>query len=281
MVILDGKKLADEMKTELKTEVFGLKEKNILPGLAVVLVGDDEASRIYVRHKEKACHELGIQSFSHHLLENVSEKELLNLIFKLNTDKKVHGILVQLPLPKYINETKIIESISPEKDIDCFHPENIGKLFLNEPRFLPCTPAGILALLKKYRIEISGRDILIIGKSNIVGKPLSLMLSNLNATVTLAHIKTKNLKEKTLSADIIITAVGRPGLITADMVKQDVVIVDVGMNRDVNGKISGDVDFEKVSKIASHITPVPGGVGPMTIAILMKNTLTATKNLCE
>lgn len=281
MKILDGKKLAGKIKAELKQEVSALKEKGFLPGLAVILVGNDVASRIYIESKKKACREIGIYSQNYELKENVSEKELLELIEKLNSAKNIHGILVQLPLPGKINEIKIIEAIAPEKDVDCFHPENIGKMFLGFPRYLPCTPEGILELAREYGIEFSGKDCLIIGKSNIVGKPLAVILANREATVTMAHIGTKNLREKTKKADIIIIAAGQTGLITADMVKKGAVIFDVGMNRDAQGKLSGDADFESVSEIASAVTPVPGGVGPMTIAMLLKNTLKAAKDsLC-
>jgi methylenetetrahydrofolate dehydrogenase (NADP+) / methenyltetrahydrofolate cyclohydrolase len=275
--ILDGKKLAGEIRERLRAEVLDLKKKGIVPGLAVVLVGSDPASEIYVSKKKKACEEIGIYSQSYELNESVSESELIELIKKLNEDEKISGILVQLPLPKHINEQKIIEAIDPKKDADCFHPENIGKMFLADPRFLPCTPAGILEILEKYEVEISGKDCVIVGKSNIVGKPLAVMLLNAGATVTVTHSRTVNLREKTLSADILISAAGKTGLITPDMVKQGAVVIDVGINRNEAGKLTGDVDFEKVSQIASAITPVPGGVGPMTIAELLKNTLKAAK----
>jgi methylenetetrahydrofolate dehydrogenase (NADP+)/methenyltetrahydrofolate cyclohydrolase len=243
----------------------------------VIIVGNDEASKIYVRNKKRACEEVGICSQVYELEESVSEEDLLILIEKINKDEKVHGVLVQLPLPKHINETNLILAIDPKKDVDCFHPENLGKMFLNCPRFLPCTPAGIMEIFEKYKIEVSGKDIVIIGKSNIVGKPLTFMLMNQDATLTICHAKTKNLKEKCLKADIIITATGETGLITSDMVKKDVVIVDIGMSRDDAGKVLGDVDFSEVSKMASAITPVPGGVGPMTITMLLKNTINSAK----
>lgn len=275
MKILDGKKIAGEIKEELKSEILRLKEKNIFPDLAVVIVGEDSASKIYVKNKKKTCEEIGIRSRVIELPEKISENELLDLIDDLNKDEKVHGILVQLPLPEHINKERIVLAISPKKDVDCFHPENIGKVFLNDPRFLPCTPAGILEILKRYRIEILGKNVVIVGRSNIVGKPLALMLINEGATVMVCNSKTEKLKEKTLQADILISATGKAGLIKKDMVKQGAVVVDVGMNRDKEGKLVGDVDFQEISKFASYITPVPGGVGPMTIVMLMKNTVLA------
>lgn len=277
-MILDGKKAAEEIKEELKAQILDLKKNGIIPGLAVVLVGNDLASRIYVRNKEKVCHELGIFSKIIGFPENASGKELLALIDCLNSRQEIHGILVQLPLPGNINEQKIISAIDPKKDVDCFHPENVGKMFLDQPEFLPCTPAGIIALLKKYKIEISGKDAVIVGRSNIVGKPLAAMLINESATVTVCHSKTGSLKEKCLGADILISATGIPGLITPDMVKTGAVVIDVGISRAEEGKLVGDVDFPEVKKIASAITPVPGGVGPMTIAMLMKNTVIAVKH---
>ena len=276
--ILDGKKIAEEIKDELRLEILALQKKDVVPGLAVVLVGDDAASKVYVGGKEKVCQELGIFSVVHKLPANVSESNILNLIQELNADKKIHGILVQLPLPGNINPQKIIGAISPKKDVDCFHPENVGKMFLGEVIFLPCTPDGIIEILQRYGIEISGQNVTIVGRSNIVGKPLSMLLLQKNATVTIAHSKTKNLSAETLRADILVSATGRAGLITADMVKQGAVVIDVGMNRDEAGKLVGDVDFAGVSAVAGAITPVPGGVGPMTIAMLMKNTVAAAKN---
>ncbi len=276
--ILDGKKIAEEIKDELRLEILALQKKDVVPGLAVVLVGDDAASKVYVGGKEKVCQELGIFSVVHKLPANVSESNIINLIQELNADKKIHGILVQLPLPGNINPQKIIGAISPKKDVDCFHPENVGKMFLGEVIFLPCTPDGIIEILQRYGIEISGQNVTIVGRSNIVGKPLSMLLLQKNATVTIAHSKTKNLSAETLRADILVSATGRAGLITADMVKQGAVVIDVGMNRDEAGKLVGDVDFAGVSAVAGAITPVPGGVGPMTIAMLMKNTVAAAKN---
>ncbi len=278
-IILDGKKIAEQIKNKLKVDILELKKRGIIPGLAVILVGNDLASEIYVRNKEAVSQELGIYSESYKLDKSVSEKKLLELIAKLNRNKKIHGILVQLPLPQNIDENKIIEAISPEKDVDCFHPKNVGKLALGKGMFYPCAPGGILEILKKYKITVEGKDVTIIGASNIVGKPLALMLLNLNATVTVCHDKTKNLKEKCLQADILISATGKAGLVSADMVKQGAVVIDVGMNRNLKGNLRGDIDFEKVKQIASALTPVPGGVGPVTVAKLMENTIKATKSL--
>ncbi len=276
MKIIDGKKISQDIKNELKQEVEKLKKQGITPGLAVILVGEDPASQVYVRNKEKACEYIGIKSFSHKLSESASEDEILNLIKKLNEDENIHGILVQLPLPKLIDENKIIMAIDPKKDVDGFHPENIGKLSIGQAMLLPCTPAGIIKLLKRSQIEIEGKNCVVIGKSNIVGKPVALMLMNKNGTVTVCHSKTKNLSEISKQADILVVAVGRPKMVTADMIKEGVVIIDVGINRLEDGSLCGDVDFENCKKIASAITPVPGGVGPMTIAMLMKNCIKAT-----
>lgn len=275
--IIDGKKIATELRAQLRAEVLDLKERGIILGLAVIIVGNDSASKIYVKNKKRACEEIGINSQVFELEEKISQDELLALIEKLNVEEKIHGILVQLPLPSHIEKEKIILAIDPKKDVDCFHPENIGKVFLNSPRFLPCTPAGILEILKRYDIEIVGKDVVIVGRSNIVGKPLALMMINEGATVTVCHSKTKNLKEKCLGADILVSAVGKTGLITKDMIKQGAVVIDVGMNRDDERKLTGDVDFSEVSQIASAITPVPGGVGPMTITMLLKNTIKSAK----
>ncbi|HRZ95030.1 MAG TPA: bifunctional methylenetetrahydrofolate dehydrogenase/methenyltetrahydrofolate cyclohydrolase FolD [Candidatus Moranbacteria bacterium] len=277
--ILDGKKLASEIKEELKIEIAQLKKTGIAPGLVVILVGDDPASKIYVDNKKKACEEMEINSQVFEMPECTTEEELLKLIQKLNADEKTHGILVQLPLPKHIDEGKIIESIDPKKDVDCFHPENVGKLSIGIGKLLPCTPAGIMEILKRNNIEISGRECVVAGKSNIVGKPMAMMFLEENATVIVAHIKTENLGEITKRADILVTAVGKAGLIKKDMIKKGVVVVDVGMNRLSNGKLVGDADFENVKEIASAITPVPGGVGPMTVAMLMKNTVETAKRL--
>jgi len=277
MKILDGKKIAERIKKEIKSEVLGLKNNGIIPGLAVIIVGNDVASKIYVNNKKKACEEVGINSEVYELEEKISQKELLKLIEKLNQDKNVHGILVQLPLPEHIDKDKIILAIDPKKDVDCFHPENIGKVFLELPEILPCTPAGIMEILKEYDIEVTGKNIVIVGSSNIVGKPLAIMMINAGATVTVCNLETKNLKKECLKADILVTAAGKAGLIKADMIKQEAVVIDVGMNRGLENKLAGDVDFQAVSKIAGAITPVPGGVGPMTIVELLKNTLRAVK----
>lgn len=275
--ILDGKKISAEIKEELRTEVEILREKGLTPGLAVIMVGADPASGIYVRNKKKAAEKLGIFSMVRELGENATEEEVVQLIEKLNEDDNIHGILVQLPLPEHIDARRIIVAISPKKDVDCFHPENVGRVITGGAVFYPCTPAGIVELMKRSGVEIAGKNCVIIGRSNIVGKPVALMMMKENATVTIAHSKTKNLAETVRSADIVIAAVGKAKMITADMVKDGAVVVDVGINRLADGKLAGDVDFEEASKKASFITPVPGGVGPMTIAMLMKNTIEAAK----
>ncbi|MGL4402931.1 MAG: bifunctional methylenetetrahydrofolate dehydrogenase/methenyltetrahydrofolate cyclohydrolase FolD [Fusobacteriaceae bacterium] len=278
-MILDGKKFSSEIRSKIRGEVEIICEKTgKKPGLAVIIVGENPASKVYVNSKIKTCTELGMMSRLHQLSEDAEECEILDFIKKLNEDEDINGILVQLPLPKKFKENNIIEAISPKKDVDCFTHENIGKLFLNEKTSLkPCTPQGIVELLENYEIEVLGKKVVIVGRSNIVGKPLALMFINRGATVTVCNSHTQNLKEITKEADILISAVGRPRFITADMVKQGSVVIDVGINR-VEGKLVGDVDFENVSEKTSYITPVPGGVGPMTIAILMKNTLEAFKN---
>lgn len=276
-IILDGKKIAEEIKTELRAEILELKQKGIIPGLAVILIGSDVASQVYVKNKERTCRELGIYSEVHHLKESISEEELLELIKQLNKKTEINGILVQLPLPESINEQKIILATNPKKDVDCFHPENIGKMFLGYPLFLPCTPAGVLEIMRQSKIDLSGKSVVTVGRSNIVGKPLAVMLLKENATVTMAHSKTRNLKDVTKQADILISATGQAGLIKADMVKKGAVVIDVGINRSADNKLLGDVDFENVKKVASAITPVPGGIGPMTIAMLMRNTVLAAK----
>ncbi|MFA6047481.1 MAG: bifunctional methylenetetrahydrofolate dehydrogenase/methenyltetrahydrofolate cyclohydrolase FolD [Parcubacteria group bacterium] len=276
--IIDGKKISAQIKEELRAEVEELKKKNIMPGLAVVIVGVDPASTIYVHNKKKAAKDLGIYSEVYEMPENTKEEELIELINKLNKNEKIHGVLVQLPLPKHINEERIILTIDPKKDVDCFHPENIGKVMIGGAIVFPCTPAGIVELLKRSKIEISGRDCVVIGRSNIVGKPAALMLLQENATVTICHSKTKDLKKYCLEADIIIAAVGKAKMVTADMIKNGAVVIDVGINRLPDGKLVGDVDFGGVIDKISAITPVPGGVGPMTIAMLMKNTINIAKN---
>lgn len=277
MNIIDGKAVSAAVKDEVKEQVAALKKDGGVPCLAVVLVGDDPASKVYVRNKKRACEYCGIKSLEYILDKTASEQQLLDLIDVLNKEPTVHGILVQLPLPPHINEQKIINAISEQKDVDAFHPANVGRLMTGNPDFLPCTPAGVMEMLKKYNIETAGKDCVIIGRSNIVGKPMAMLMLMANSTVTICHSKTKNLKEKCLSADILIAAIGKPKFVTADMVKDGAVVIDVGINRTEDGKLCGDVDFDEVSKKASYITPVPGGVGPMTIATLMKNTLTAYK----
>lgn len=281
MGIIDGKRVASQIKENIVAEVRSLKQKTgKTPGLAVVLVGDDHASAVYVRTKNKTCKNLGFQSFENILPANTSESTLLGLIDELNKDERVSGILVQLPLPSHISSYKILEAINPQKDVDGFHLVNIGRLVTGNATFKPCTPEGIIQLLDHYKVDVEGKNAVVLGRSNIVGKPISLLLLERNATVTICHSRTKNLSAITKLADILIAAIGKPNFVTADMVKDDVVIIDVGINR-VNDKLIGDVDYQSVSKKASLITPVPGGVGPMTIAVLMANTLQAFKNLCR
>ena len=278
MNIIDGKKVSSHIKDNIAAEVNILKNKTgKTPGLAVVLVGDDPASAVYVKNKNKTCKNIGFKSFEHILPKNTSEDKLLNLINELNNDDQVNGILVQLPLPSHISSKKILVSIDPQKDVDGFHLENVGRLVTGNTLFKPCTPAGIIKLLDEYKIEIEGKNAVIIGRSNIVGKPVSFLLLERNATVTICHSRTKDLPSITRSADILIAAIGKPNFVSLDMVKNNAVVIDVGINR-LDGKLVGDVDFASVSKQASLITPVPGGVGPMTIAMLMENTLQAFKN---
>ena len=278
MSIIDGKKVSSHIKDNIAAEVKMLKNKTgKTPGLAVVLVGDDPASAVYVKNKNKTCKNIGFQSFEHILSENTTEDKLLNLINELNNDDQVNGILVQLPLPSHISSKTILVSINPQKDVDGFHLENVGRLVTGNALFKPCTPAGIIKLLDEYKIEIEGKNAVIIGRSNIVGKPVSFLLLERNATVTICHSRTKDLPSITRSADILIAAIGKPNFVSLDMVKNNAVVIDVGINR-LDGKLVGDVDFASVSKQASLITPVPGGVGPMTIAMLMENTLQAFKN---
>ena len=277
MVLIDGKKVSGEIRNRLADEIQELKKKTgKTPGLATVLVGDDPASAVYVRNKNKICGELGFQSFEQKLSADTSEEKLLQLVGELNSNKDVHGILVQLPLPDQIDSEKILQAIDPKIDVDGFHPVNVGKLVVGYALLTPCTPTGIIALLDRYDIEISGKHAVIIGRSNIVGKPVSMLLLHRNATITICHSRTQNLEEVTRSADILVAAVGRANFVTDEMVSEGTVVIDVGINR-VDGKLTGDVDFQPVSKKASHITPVPGGVGPMTIALLMENTLKAFK----
>lgn len=271
--ILDGKALSAKIKEDLAEEI---KEKGIKPGLAVIIVGDDPASRVYVNNKEKACGVCGIYSEEHALPESTTEDELLSLIASLNKRSDIHGILVQLPLPKGIDSEKVLLAIDHRKDVDAFHPVNVGKIMIGDYDFLPCTPAGVMELIHLTGIEVSGKECVVVGRSNIVGKPQAMLLLHENGTVTICHSRTKNLAEVCRRADILVAAVGKPHFITADMVKDGAVVIDVGMNR-VDGKLCGDVDFDEVSKKASAITPVPGGVGPMTIAMLMKNTVRAAQ----
>lgn len=275
--IIDGKKLAQKIREDLREEVI---EKELHPKLAVILVGNDEASKIYIRNKNKACEDVGIEFEEHILPEETTMDELLNLIDTLNNKKDVSGILLQSPIPKHLNIKKAFESISPEKDVDGFNPVNVGRLEINEPAFVSCTPFGVMKMLKEYKIHIEGKTAVVIGRSNIVGKPLIQLLLNKNATVIVTHSKTQELKNYTKQADILISAVGKPKFVKEDMVKDGAVVIDVGINRNPEtNKICGDVDFENVSKKASYITPVPGGVGPMTIAMLMHNVVQASKKL--
>jgi methylenetetrahydrofolate dehydrogenase (NADP+)/methenyltetrahydrofolate cyclohydrolase len=277
-ILMSGKEVSASTREKISAEVKEFKEKTgITPGLAVIIVGENEASKVYVRNKHKACAEVGMYSKVVELPENTPEGELLDLIRELNSDGSIHGILVQLPLPKHIDEQKVINTISPKKDVDAFHPENVGKIMLGEYDFLPCTPAGVMEILDYYNIEISGKKCVIIGRSNIVGKPQALLLLEKNGTVTICHSRTKNLAEETKKADILVVAIGKPDFVTKDMVKEGAVVIDVGINRMPDGKLHGDVAFDEVSPIAYAITPVPGGVGPMTITMLLKNTLTAAK----
>lgn len=275
--IIDGKAVSQFVKDEVKKEVSALGEKGVSVGLAVIIVGNDPASRTYVNNKKKACETTGIISEEYALPEDTTMEELLALIKELNAKKSINGILCQLPLPKHLDEKAVIENIDPIKDVDAFHAVNTGHIMIGDYSFLPCTPAGIMEMLKYYNIEIEGKECVVIGRSNIVGKPMAMLLLQKNGTVTICHSRTKNLKEVTSRADILVAAVGIPYFVTADMVKDGAVVIDVGMDRNKEGKLCGDVDFAEVEKKASYITPVPGGVGPMTIATLMKNTVTAAK----
>ncbi|MCI8501008.1 MAG: bifunctional methylenetetrahydrofolate dehydrogenase/methenyltetrahydrofolate cyclohydrolase FolD [Oscillospiraceae bacterium] len=275
--IIDGKAISAQIKEELKEEVSSLKSRGIQPGLAVIIVGSDPASRIYVNLKKKDCEELGILSKEYALPKETTEEELLGLIGELNADPSINGILVQLPVPEQIDENKIIAAISPEKDVDAFHAANVGKIMIGSYSFLPCTPAGCMELIASTGVDITGKNCVVVGRSNIVGKPMAMLLLHKHGTVTIAHSKTKNLKEVCAAADILVAAVGVPKLIKGDMIKPGAVVIDVGTTKMPDGKLCGDVDFEEASKTASFITPVPGGVGPMTRVILMKNTVTAAK----
>lgn len=276
-LLIDGKKISTEIKDELKVTVEELKKQGMETCLAVIQVGDDPASSIYVRNKKRACAYVGIESLSYELPEETTEEELVKLVKELNENDKVHGILVQLPLPKHINADTIIRTISPDKDVDGFHPESVGRLCIGEPGFVSCTPAGIIQLLKRSGIEIEGKECVVVGRSNIVGKPMSILLLRENGTVTITHSRTRDLKEVTGRADILVVAIGKPKFITADYVKEGAVVIDVGMHRNEENKLCGDVDFDDVKDKVSAITPVPGGVGPMTIAMLMYNCVEAAK----
>ncbi len=279
MKIIDGKAISAEIRAELRARCEKLKrEKGITPGLAVIIVGEDPASQIYVRNKARACEELGYYSEVIRLPAETSEDELGELIDKLNADDKIHGILVQLPLPNHADEKSLLLRISPEKDVDAFHPYNVGRISTGDYGFLPCTPAGVMELLHRSGIEVSGKNCVVIGRSNIVGKPMAMLLINESGTVTVCHSRTKGLTEICARADILVSAVGRANFVTADMVKEGAVVIDVGMNRDENGKLCGDVVYDEVAPKTSYITPVPGGVGPMTITMLMRNTLYAAEH---
>ncbi len=275
--IIDGKEVSASVRNEIKTEVEALKNQGKTTGLAVVIVGNNPASRVYVNNKKKGCAETGMESFEYALPEETTTEELLELVEKLNNDDTVDGILCQLPLPKQIDEQKVLNAIAPNKDVDAFHPVNTGHIMIGDHSFLPCTPAGIMEMLKYYDISVEGKECVVIGRSNIVGKPMAMLLLGQNGTVTICHSRTKNLAEVTRRADILVAAVGKAYFVTPDMVKDGAVVIDVGMNRNAEGKLCGDVDFDAVKDKCSFITPVPGGVGPMTITMLLKNTLTASK----
>lgn len=273
--IIDGKKISMELRQEIAQDVRRMKEEGTTPGLAVIIVGEDPASQIYVRNKGRACEEVGIYSEIIRLPEQTSEAQLLSQIAKLNSRADIHGILVQLPLPRHIDESAVIAAISPNKDVDAFSEVNVGKIMIGNYRFLPCTPAGVMELLKRSGIEIEGKRAVVVGRSNIVGKPQAMLLLHANATVTICHSRTKNLAEICREADILVVAIGKANFITADMIKPGAAVIDVGMNRLSDGKLAGDVDFHGVFEVAGYLTPVPGGVGPMTITMLLKNTVTA------
>lgn len=276
--IIDGKAVSAKVRAQIKEDSSEFeKSTGIKPGLAVIIVGEDPASKIYVRNKAKSCEEVGFYSEVYELPEDTTERALLDLVHSLNHNNLIHGILVQSPLPKHLDEALIVNNISPEKDVDAFHPENVGRIMIGEYSFLPCTPAGIMELMDQYKIGISGKDCVVIGRSNIVGKPMAMLLLHANGTVTVCHSKTADLAQHTKRADIVVVAVGKPKFLKGDMIKEGAVVIDVGMDRDENGKLCGDADFESCAQKASYITPVPGGVGPMTITMLMKNTLTAAR----
>ncbi len=274
-LIIDGKKISKDIKDELKEKVAKLKQEGKTAALAVIQVGEDPASSVYVNNKKKACEYIGIESLSFHFPETITEEELLDKIKELNEDEKVNGILVQLPLPKHIDEDKVIKTITPEKDVDGFHPQSVGALSIGQKGFVSCTPAGVIQLLKRSGIEIAGKECVVIGRSNIVGKPMALLLLRENGTVTIAHSKTANLKEVAKRADILVVAVGKPKMIDSSYVKEGAVVIDVGIHRNAENKLCGDVDYDDVIDHVSAITPVPGGVGPMTIAMLMSNCVSS------
>ena len=275
--IISGKETAAKIRERLRAQIDQLRQKGYQPGLAVVIVGDDPASQVYVRNKEKACKEVGIAAQTFALPKETTQQELMALIDTLNARSDVHGILVQLPLPRHLDEYQVINAILPEKDVDAFHPVNVGKIMIGDFDYVPCTPAGVMALLEEAQIDVSGKRAVVIGRSNIVGKPQAMLLLHKNATVTICHSKTQHLEEITRQADIIVVAIGKAHFLRGDMVKDGVVVIDVGMNRLENGKLAGDVDFDTVAPKASYITPVPGGVGPMTITMLLQNTVTACR----
>lgn len=277
MQLIDGKAVSASVRARVKQETEELKKQGVTPGLAVIIVGDDPASQVYVRNKEKACAEVGFYSEKYALPSSTTQQELNNLVQELNSRKEINGILCQLPLPGYLNDKEVIELIDPVKDVDAFHPVNVGRIMIGDYDLLPCTPAGIMELIRTTGIETKGKKAVVIGRSNIVGKPMAMLLLHADCTVEITHSKTQNLKEVTKTADILVAAIGKAKFVTADMVKDGAVVIDVGMNRDENGKLCGDVDFDSVAPKCSFITPVPGGVGPMTISMLMQNTLTAAK----
>jgi methylenetetrahydrofolate dehydrogenase (NADP+)/methenyltetrahydrofolate cyclohydrolase len=279
--IIDGKAISAEIRRELAEQTKEFKEKNgFAPGLAVIIVGEDPASKVYVRNKHKACEEIGFTSYGYELPESTTEEELISLVEKLNHDDRVHGILVQLPLPRHLDEEKVLLTIDPRKDVDAFHPYNVGKIMIGNYDFLPCTPAGVMELLRRSNISIEGKECVVVGRSNIVGKPQAMLLLQANGTVTVCHSRTKDLKEVCRRADILVAAIGKPEFFDASYIKEGAVVIDVGMNRrPADGKLCGDVDYNSVAPHTSYITPVPGGVGPMTIAMLMKNTFTAAAKL--
>ena len=276
--IIDGKQVAARCREELKQQVAALRARGIIPGLAVILVGEDPASQVYVRNKHRACEELGIHSEQYTLPADTDRQTLLDLITELNGREEIDGILVQLPLPGHLDEKEILSAIDPAKDVDSFHPQNVGRLVIGDYFFAPCTPSGILTLIDSAGVDLTGKECVVIGRSNIVGKPMALMLLHRNATVTVCHSKTRDLPSVTRRADVLISAVGKAGIVTADMVKPGAVVIDVGMNRNQAGKLCGDVDFESVSRVAGYLTPVPGGVGPMTITMLLRSTVLSAQN---